>query len=87
MYHSKARTFLTRCSPLQGYPDGFPTPDPIYLNGMPPVTEAPTKRNVETGLTLITPKPTPHPTKSPTARPITASPVVTLKVMNGKSPC
>lgn len=63
------------------YPEGEPTPDPALLNGIA-ITEAPTKRNVETGLIFATPKPTPHPTKGPTASPMTQSPVVTMKVLD-----
>lgn len=76
-----------------GYPPGEPTPDPAYLNGVPLATESPTMRNVETGLVMPTPKPTPRPTQRPspdstpliTAAPlvqITASPLVTLKVVD-----
>lgn len=41
-----------------GYPPGEPTPDPAYLNGSPGSLEAPTIRNVETGVQLETPTPT-----------------------------
>jgi len=53
-----------------GYPEGEPTPDPVFLNGLPPVSESPTRRNVEVGLVPPTNYPTRKPTPLPTPPPV-----------------
>ena len=62
---------LIFCYHSQGYPEGEPTPDPLFLNGLPPVSESPTKRNVEVGLAPPTEYPTRKPTPLPTPPPVT----------------
>ncbi|KAL3807770.1 hypothetical protein ACHAXA_007583 [Cyclostephanos tholiformis] len=59
-----------------GYPPGEPTPDPALLNGETGYTDAPTKRNVETGLDPPTKKPT-----KPTPSFISSYPV-TMKIQD-----
>ncbi len=69
-----ACVFLLSCQLASRYPPGEPTPDPAFLKGVSGgVTEAPTKRNVETGL--------PPPTKKP-IKPLVSSKPVTMKIQD-----
>lgn len=65
------------------YPEGEPTPDPAFLKGDPPGSEAPTKANIQ----AVPPKPSKKPTLyivkgGPLTPSMTAAPAWTMKVMD-----